>query len=71
MPYGDVGLAVITLTLVVKLALMPLSKKALQSQIKMKALEPELKRIKEQYKDKEPRTDAIGREVVSHLHPSR
>lgn len=50
-PWGDVGLAVIVLTLLVKIILYPLSKKALKSQIALKKLEPELARIKEEYKD--------------------
>ena len=39
-PNGDVGIAVILLTLVVKLILFPLTQKSIESQIKMKALEP-------------------------------
>ena len=37
-PWGDVGIAVILLTLVVKLILSPLSKKASKSQIALRAL---------------------------------
>jgi len=45
-PGGDVGLAVIMLTIFVKLALYPLSQKSIESQIKMNLLAPELKKIK-------------------------
>lgn len=48
-PGGDVGLATIILTCLVKIILFPLSKKATITQLKMKALEPELQKIKEQY----------------------
>lgn len=50
-PYGDVGVAVISLTIVVKLALFSLSYTSIQTQIKMKELEPELQALKEKYKD--------------------
>jgi len=52
-PWHDVGFAVIILTLLVKLILFPLSKKSIISQVKMKKLEPELKKIKENFKDKQ------------------
>ncbi|MEM9336748.1 MAG: YidC/Oxa1 family membrane protein insertase [Patescibacteria group bacterium] len=50
-PGGDVGLAIIFATLVVKFILLPLSIKAAKTQKLMKELEPKLKEIKEQYKD--------------------
>ncbi len=53
MPYGDVGLAVILLTILVKVVLYPLTKKSIQSQLAMKRLEPELEKIKKQYPNKE------------------
>ena len=52
-PYGDVGLAVIILTILVKLILFPLSQKAIESQAAMNVLAPELKKIKESGKSKE------------------
>ena len=52
MPGGDIGLAVIILTVIVKLILYPLTQKSIESNRKMKLLEPELKKIKEEYKDK-------------------
>ena len=51
-PGGDVGLAVIFLTIIVKLVLFPVSLTAVRTQMKMKLIEPELKRIQEMYKDK-------------------
>jgi len=45
-PGGDVGLAVILLTILVKVALYPLSKKSIESQAKMNLLTPELNKIK-------------------------
>lgn len=54
LPGGDVGLAVVIVTLVVSIIVMPLSVSALRTQRAMKAVEPELNAIKEQFKnDKE------------------
>ncbi len=50
-PGGDVGLAVIGVTVLVKLVLLPLSLSAVRTQRAMKVLEPELKELKERYKD--------------------
>ncbi len=49
----DVGLAAVLLTVLVKLVLYPISKKATITQIKMKEKEGELTSIKEKYKSKE------------------
>lgn len=51
LPGHSIGLAVIILTLVVRFIIFPFSHKSTKSQEKMKELEPELKKIKEQYKD--------------------
>ncbi len=51
--FGDVGFAIIILTITVKLALFPLTKKSIKSQILMKRIEPELKRIKKEFPNKE------------------
>lgn len=51
-PGGDVGIAIVCITLLVKLVLLPLSLKAAYTQRVMKELEPQLKEIKEKFKDK-------------------
>lgn len=48
-PLADVGIAIIVLTIFVKLILFPISKKAVRTQMKMKKLEPELNSIKKKY----------------------
>jgi len=53
MPGADVGLAVIVLTLLVKIIILPLSHKSVASQAKMRSIEPEMKRVKERHKDKQ------------------
>jgi YidC/Oxa1 family membrane protein insertase len=50
-PFGDVGIAVVLVTLVVKIAMLPLSLSMVRTQRAMKVVEPELKGIKEKYKD--------------------
>ena len=52
-PGGDVGVAVILLTLIVKTVLFPLSQRSIESQIKMNLLAPELKKIKDSGASKE------------------
>jgi YidC/Oxa1 family membrane protein insertase len=51
-PHGDVGLAIIGTVVLVKLVILPLSLKAIRTQVAMQAIEPELTRIREEYKDK-------------------
>jgi len=51
LPGGSVGLAVIILTLLVKFILFPLSQKSVTTQVKMRKIEPELKKIKELHKN--------------------
>ena len=50
-PRGDVGLAIILLTICVKVALLPLSIKAARTQRGMRDIEPKLNEIKERHKD--------------------
>jgi len=51
MPGGDIGLAIITLTILVKVILYPLFYKATMTQMMMKKVEPDIALIKEKYKD--------------------
>jgi YidC/Oxa1 family membrane protein insertase len=52
---GNYGLAIIALTLLVKLVLYPFAKHSFDSMSKMQEIQPELKRIQEQYKDDQAR----------------
>ena len=52
-PGGDVGLAVILLTILVKLLLLPLSQKSIKSQAKLSELQPEIEKIKKSGASKE------------------
>lgn len=51
LPWIDAGVAIVIFTIIVKLILFPLSKKAVTTQLKMKKIEPELAAIKETYKN--------------------
>lgn len=52
-PWHDVGIAIIVLTILVKLILAPLHAKAIRGQFQMKALEPKIREIKKNYPDKQ------------------
>lgn len=47
---GDLGLAIILLTLIVKLILFPLSKKSIKSQKALQELQPKIEELKEKHK---------------------
>ena len=50
-PFFDLGIAVIILTLLIKTVLYPLGIKAARSQKDMEEIQPEIKKIQEKYKD--------------------
>ncbi len=49
--WADFGIAIMLFTVIVKLILFPLSRKAVVSQMRMKELEPRINELKKQYKD--------------------
>lgn len=51
-PGGDMGLAIIATVVVIKTILLPLSIKGVKAQKNMRELEPQIKELKEKYKDK-------------------
>lgn len=51
-PGQDLGIAIVLLTVIIKLILLPLSKKSLQSQKALQDLQPKIEAIKKKYKDK-------------------
>ncbi len=52
-PWIDAGIAVILFTIIIRLVLFPLSKKAIVTQVKMKEIEPELNRLKQTIPDRQ------------------
>ena len=62
LPWRDLGLAIIILTVLIKLALYPLGAKAIKSQKALALIQPKIKEIQEKFKsDKE----AQGREMLA------
>lgn len=60
LPYNDLGLAIIVLTLVVRFILFPLSHRSTVTQRKMKEIEPEIAKVKDKFKkDKQEQTRQI------------
>lgn len=59
LPNGDVGIAVILITVTVKLVLFPLSIKAAKTQKVIKEIEPKIKTLKESITDKQEQARAI------------
>jgi YidC/Oxa1 family membrane protein insertase len=52
---GNFGLAIICLTLIVRLLMFPIAQKQFQSMGKMRAISPKMKALQERYKDDKPR----------------
>lgn len=50
-PFADIGIAVIILTVLVKIILYPLARKTSVTQLQMKENQPEMDRLKEKYKN--------------------
>ncbi|MFH0840758.1 MAG: YidC/Oxa1 family membrane protein insertase [bacterium] len=50
-PGADIGIAIVVLTVIIKLVLYPLSKRALVSQKAMQNIQPKLEELKEKFKD--------------------
>jgi YidC/Oxa1 family membrane protein insertase len=59
-PSHDLGVAIILLTILIRVILYPLAKKQIESQKKMQELQPEIKRLQEKHKnDKEKQGRAL------------
>lgn len=60
LPGSDVGLVILIITILVRLALYPMTSKSIRAQRNMQELQPKLNKIKQQYKDdKQKQTQAI------------
>lgn len=51
LPFGNLAVSVIILTIFVRLILFPISRNAIKSQIKIKEVQPQIKEIQEKYKN--------------------
>jgi len=61
-PGHDLGIAIILMTIVIKLILLPLSKKAIKSQKSLQDLQPKVEAVKKQYKDQ---SDKMAQAMMS------
>lgn len=61
-PGNDLGLAIIALTIIIKLILYPLSKKAIKAQKSLQDLQPKIEEIKKKFKDKK---EEMGRAMMA------
>ena len=50
-PGGDIGIAIIIVTIIVRLIIYPISQKAVVTQAKMRTVQPEIDALREKYKD--------------------
>ncbi|MDD5696509.1 MAG: YidC/Oxa1 family membrane protein insertase [Candidatus Pacebacteria bacterium] len=64
---GNFGLAIIVLTIIVKILLNPLNRRALESQKKMMEMQPRIKEIQSKFKDKEQQ----GRELLKFYQETK
>ncbi|MBM3260837.1 YidC/Oxa1 family membrane protein insertase [Candidatus Kaiserbacteria bacterium] len=71
LPGHDVGVAIVVLTLLVRIIIYPLSKRAIQSQMAMKKAVPEVEELKKKFKKNSPeQTQAVLAYYREHdIHP--
>ena len=69
-PGHSAGLAVILLTLIIRFILFPLSKKAIRTQIAMRKIEPEVKKLRETVKDRTEQRNKRGDLDQPPRHPT-
>lgn len=70
-PYADVGITVIILTIIVKLLLFPLARQAIMTQVALRRIGPELEELKKKYKDdqKEQVQHMLALYKENNIHP--
>ena len=60
-PFGGLGVAIIVLTIIVKMILLPLTYKSLKSQKELQEIQPKIAEIKEKFKDNK---EAMAKELM-------
>jgi len=63
---ADLGIAIILLTIIIRLILLPLSQKSIKAQKSLKTIQPEINKIKEKYEDKEKQSKAMMKLYKEH-----
>lgn len=59
LPFHDVGVSIVILTLIVRFIIFPFTHRSVKTQVKMKELEPEIQQIKEKHKNNQEQTKKI------------
>lgn len=59
LPFHDVGISIVVLTLIVRFIIFPFTHRSVKTQVKMKELEPEIQQIKEKHKNNQEQTKKI------------
>jgi len=68
----DLGVGIIILTILIRILLLPVAKKSIESQKKMQLIQPEIKKLQQQYKDDKQKQ---GMEIMAlykknNIHPA-
>ena len=66
LPWHDLGLAIIALTLVIRIALIPLLLKAQKAQKDLARIQPEIKRIQKEFKNEKEKQGKMLMELYAH-----
>lgn len=67
LPWKSMGLAIIIFTLLIRLALYPLSKKSIESQTALQKMQPKMNEVREKYKDdKQKQTEEMMKLYTEH-----
>ncbi|MDA3839951.1 MAG: YidC/Oxa1 family membrane protein insertase [Patescibacteria group bacterium] len=61
-PGNDLGVAIILLTIIIKLLLLPLSKKSIKSQKELQEIQPKVEELKKEYKDNK---EEMGKKMMA------
>ena len=72
--FGDFGLSIIVLTLIIRLVLFPLTLKQLKSMKATQALQPQMAEVRKKYKDQRAQAEAMQEErglAIPHLGDSQ
>lgn len=64
--FGDIGLAIILLTIVIRLILWPLSQKAIKAQRDLQELQPKIKELQKKHSNKEEQAKALMELYKTH-----
>ncbi len=65
-PGADLGIAIILLTLIIRLILLPLSRKSIKAQKSLKTIQPKIDEVRDKYDDKEKQSKEMMKIYKKH-----